>query len=323
MKKVIISISLILSFVYVQSQLTVDSTGKVAINKLSAEHTLDVFGTFRIDNWTDVILDYNYQYYGQPALYPENSWYLRLGTPENVLGDIFATHIFCHWVSESAKEEQKDEVTILENPLEKIMKINGVRYIYTHEHLKHMPEQVQLEYNRPQIGFLAENIIKEYPELIEFNKETGESYISYTRMVPVLLEAIKQQQKQLGTLKEIIASQEKDIIKLKNGINSNGNKSEIFDKLNELTEEAILFDNAPNPFNKKTVIKYFIPEAASSASLLICDLQGKEILSHKIQERNLGSITLNSSELYSGMYIYTLVVDNLIVDNKRMILTKK
>ena len=112
----------IISLAFVASmnaQLTVDSTGNVAIQKINAEYSLDVFGNFRIDNWTDVILEYNSQYYGQPAIFPENSWYLRLGTPKFVLGDIFATHIFCHWVSESAHEEQKDNVMVLENPLER------------------------------------------------------------------------------------------------------------------------------------------------------------------------------------------------------------
>ncbi|MCK5764949.1 MAG: tail fiber domain-containing protein [Bacteroidales bacterium] len=323
MKKILILLIALSSIVSVNAQLTVDSTGKVAINKLSAEYTLDVFGNFRVDNWTDVILEYNSQYYGQPAIYPENSWYLRLGTPELVLGDIFATHIFCHWVSESAHEQAKDNITVLENPLEKIMKIDGVRYIFNHEQLKNMPEQIQLEYQRPQIGFLAENVEPVYPELVVYNKETGKSSISYTRMVPVLLEAIKQQQRQIVMLQDVVASQEKDLIILKNEIESDNYKTGSYENGADIREEAKLFDNVPNPFDQETEIKYFIPENASSANILVFDLQGKEMLSYSINDRTFGSIVIKASTLYPGMFVYSLVVDNKIVNTKRMILTRK
>jgi len=36
----------------------------------------------------------------------------------------------------------------------------------------------------------------------------------------------------------------------------------------------------------------------------------------------LNTITVQASELPAGMYLYTLVVDNEIIDTKRMILTK-
>jgi hypothetical protein len=34
------------------------------------------------------------------------------------------------------------------------------------------------------------------------------------------------------------------------------------------------------------------------------------------------AVTVYASELPAGMYLYTLVVDNVIIDSKRMILTK-
>jgi len=38
-------------------------------------------------------------------------------------------------------------------------------------------------------------------------------------------------------------------------------------------------------------------------------------------EKGKSSITINGGELYSGMFIYALVVDGAEIDNKRMILT--
>jgi hypothetical protein len=51
-------------------------------------------------------------------------------------------------------------------------------------------------------------------------------------------------------------------------------------------------------------------------------LQGIELKAYPITQTGLNSVTLNGSELQAGMYLYTLVVDNEIIDTKRMILTK-
>jgi hypothetical protein len=61
---------------------------------------------------------------------------------------------------------------------------------------------------------------------------------------------------------------------------------------------------------------------ANYASLIINDLQGTEIKSYKISQKGFGSIILSSSELKTGIYFYTLIIDNKIIDTKKMILTK-
>ena len=130
-------------------------------------------------------------------------------------------------------------------------------------------------------------------------------------------------------------SQEKEIVKLKKTIDnccvSNNNSklksatiSDETTSINEsLTENAKLFDNIPNPFSLNTEIKFEIPENYISARLIIHDLQGIEIKSYAISQGGFGSITINGSDLKAGMYLYTLLIDNKIIDTKRMILTKE
>jgi len=81
---------------------------------------------------------------------------------------------------------------------------------------------------------------------------------------------------------------------------------------------AILYQNAPNPFFSNTEISCYLPETAQQAVIYIYNLQGAELKSYSLTQTGYNSITVNGSELSAGMYLYTLVVDNEIIDTKRM-----
>lgn len=83
----------------------------------------------------------------------------------------------------------------------------------------------------------------------------------------------------------------------------------------------ILYQNNPNPFNHQTNIQYFIPTNAQSANVMIFDLNGKLIKTISVSSFGNGTITINGNELTPGMFIYSLIVDEKIIDTKRMILT--
>lgn len=51
-------------------------------------------------------------------------------------------------------------------------------------------------------------------------------------------------------------------------------------------------------------------------------MQGNQIKSLVINQRNHGNEMIHGSDLPPGMYMYTLIVDGLEVDTKRMILTE-
>jgi hypothetical protein len=87
-------------------------------------------------------------------------------------------------------------------------------------------------------------------------------------------------------------------------------------------EKAKLFQNVPNPFSMNTEIRFEIPEKSTSAKLLIHDMQGAEIKSYTITSKGAGNVVIQAQELQAGMYMYTLLVNNTIIDTKKMILTK-
>ena len=84
----------------------------------------------------------------------------------------------------------------------------------------------------------------------------------------------------------------------------------------------VLYQNNPNPFSQETRIHYFLPETSNNASLIIYNLQGQELANYSLTQKGEQDCIIQGSELMAGMYVYTLIVDNQIVDSKRMILTK-
>lgn len=90
-------------------------------------------------------------------------------------------------------ERLKKNIAPLEGALSKVMQVNGVTYNW--KDTARDKEQ--------QIGFIAQQLEKVFPQLIR-TTDRGIKTVAYTNMVPVLLEAIKEQQKEIEELKKLI-----------------------------------------------------------------------------------------------------------------------
>jgi hypothetical protein len=85
-------------------------------------------------------------------------------------------------------------------------------------------------------------------------------------------------------------------------------------------DQIILFQNQPNPFNENTVIRYFVPEnIIGTTSVIFYDMYGQEIKRVAITTKGFGNINVNSENLVSGIYSYSLFVDGKVIDTKKMI----
>lgn len=83
-----------------------------------------------------------------------------------------------------------------------------------------------------------------------------------------------------------------------------------------------LFQNTPNPFGNATNIEYKITSMQQSAYIIICDLNGRELLKYTLQGRGRGVVTVDGKELQPGMYLYSLVIDGREADTKKMIVSR-
>jgi hypothetical protein len=91
---------------------------------------------------------------------------------------------------------------------------------------------------------------------------------------------------------------------------------------NELTNGARLFQNYPNPTNGITTVSYALQNEAN-VIFEMRDIAGKKVFSFTEGNRNPGTYTLeiNTTELNSGIYFYSLIVNGNRV-SKKMIVAK-
>jgi len=84
-----------------------------------------------------------------------------------------------------------------------------------------------------------------------------------------------------------------------------------------------LYQNYPNPFNPGTKLKFEMSKSGY-AELKVFDVSGKIIAVLVNQKLNTGiyETDFNGNNLASGVYLYSLITDNKLIDTKKMILLK-
>jgi len=90
-----------------------------------------------------------------------------------------------------------------------------------------------------------------------------------------------------------------------------------------LEKNNSLLQNYPNPFNPTTKINYELRVTNYElAKIVVHNSIGQEVWSSKPLSLNTNHCTFEGSKFNSGIYYYSLVVDNKVLDTKAMILLK-
>ncbi len=105
--------------------------------------------------------------------------------------------------------------------------------------------------------------------------------------------------------------------------NPTGNPIGIKKINSEISNKFSLFQNFPNPFNQSTLIKYICKERAN-VKIKIFDIFGKEIITLLDKEHQPGIYLLkwDSRKYASGIYYYSLFINDILNETKKMILIK-
>lgn len=166
---------------------------KKSVNGSTADWVIDQYGTsasdarFRIfnsigeSNGISILENGNI---GMGVLTP--SVRLQVG------GDIIANSI-----AGSSDARFKTNITPIKNPLQKVLQLRGVNFDWN---TKVFPDRNFSD--QKAIGFIAQDVEKVLPEVVQTEK-TSEGYkaVQYDKVVALLVEAIKEQQKQIDRLK--------------------------------------------------------------------------------------------------------------------------
>ncbi len=219
-------------------------------------------------------------------------------------------------------KRQKENIQTLSGSLDQIIRLQGVKYDlkkeFAYDEAKISDESLKTKLDLERkgfIGFLAQDVYEVLPEVVSYDEDADIYTMNYLRIIPVLVEAIKEQQTQIDDLKQLVASSSGSL----KGAAVSGTS---LDEVGENMELTSLFQNHPNPFSVETTIGYYLTENITSASLFVYDMTGKQLKNFNIYEKGSGEVIISSGELDAGLYMYSLVADGKLVGTKQMILTK-
>ena len=263
-----------------------------------------------------------------------------------ILGQLYVNDIQI-----TSDKRAKKEITYFDSKTDNIAKlssIKGIRFKYKNnaelrkllnpnaKDSANTDSALNAFYNKTQIGIIAQDVQLSYPELVQTDQD-GLLSVNYIGFIPILIESVKDLQKQVDNKDTKLANQQTDIDDLKQQITDlraiiagccstktklkSNSETDISNNLNT-TITTTLYQNAPNPFKENTSIRIDLPQNVSKALLNIYDLTGKQLKTFSISERGTVTITINGKDLAAGMYHYALITDGNLIDTKMMILTE-
>ena len=156
--------------------MSLDGTGNVGIGLITPTHRLQIKGSGTTSATT--------------VLYTQNSsntftFSVQDNGDVRAAGDITAYY--------SSDINLKTNITPLESPIEKIKQIGGYEFDWK-------PESEKTGHD---VGVIAQEIESILPEVVT-TRDNGYKAVRYEKIVPLLIEAIKEQQKQIDELKSLI-----------------------------------------------------------------------------------------------------------------------
>lgn len=253
-------------------------------------------------------------------------------------GDVHATGTIT-WTSDANLKENVKNVDA-DATLAKIMRLQPKTYTFRAKDYPYLSLP-----NGNQYGLLAQEVQQVFPELVtdvtqpERRDRNGNVVspkleykgLNYAGLIPILVGAVKQQQTKIDSLSEVITNRLDALEARLNGCCGTGSANKTADENaatpHQLTVElsstqvVILEQNVPNPFAEQTSISYFIPENITNAQLVFTDILGNNIKQVEVKS-GYGTVTVFASNLTSGQYSYSLVIDGKVVETKRMVKTK-
>ena len=151
----------------------------------------------------------------------------------------------------------------------------------------------------------AEQLEAVYPDLV-YMRPDGTKGINYVELIPILVEAI-------GELNAKVRQLEQGG-KARLAPMASGSSGSVGNAV-----AATLGQNSPNPFAATTAISLSIPTDAKSAQLCIYDMTGRQVRQLPIDARGATSVSVAAVGMPAGMYLYSLIVDDSLIDTKRMV----
>lgn len=215
----------------------------------------------------------------------------------------------------------KSDINDIDTGLDVIMELKPRQYTFNQEEYSYM--------NLPSgqhFGFIAQELENVLPDAVEEvskpeikDPETGDVVspaldhlaVNYQEIIPILVKATQEQQATIEQLQSDLADLQAQVAACCEAKSANGQGMGQSDfNLEVLPTPSDLKQNYPNPFAQQTTIQYTIG-CACKAEIVVYDQSGRMIATLVSGAAKPGTYSVNwdASNLESGIYFYTLIVD--------------
>ncbi len=305
-------------FCNTEAQLKMDCDGDVGIGSISGDpaYTLQVRGDIQFD-----VLSGCKFYFAlnstSPVLKPSWSNSAYIGLSNNYIYKTYSNNVYAYNYGSLSDISIKENIREIKNPLDAILQVKGIQYDLKREHFTNTSEEdidKVVEEGKNKYGVIAQEIKEILPDLVNYDEEAELYSVNYVEMIPILVEAIKEQQEMIDGLQNEIHALQNDA-NLKSASFTGNPEGSMIE-----TKDALI-QNSPNPFSESTEILFSISEETQNAALNVYNLSGTQLKSIELYQRGEGSIIINGGEFDPGIYLYALITDGKVIDTKQMVLT--
>ncbi len=332
-KHLILIISFLLLANFTFAQLRVDQFGRIGMgtNYPNPEYKLHIKGNLLLTTYPEIppsnstFVEFKFKLgNGKPgAEFGANIGKIAVWSQEAGFNKLYALKFYTQ-----SDSSTKTNITAIESALGKILLLNSYSFKFKYDTMVD---------SKTTYGYLAQDIQNVLPDITDSAK--GILLIDYQQIIPLLTEAMKEQQSEIDSIKsdttkyrthsqlsQVIDytykfdSLYKVISDLKNQILSCCTLNQTLQLNQNGATVSLLYQNKPNPFKEKTIIEFDIKEIFDNASIMIFDMQGTLKKTIAITQVGKGQIMIDGYELTAGMYLYSLIINDKEIDTKRMIL---
>ncbi len=230
----------------------------------------------------------------------------------DVNGDIYSYGV---WIG--SDKRFKKEVRTLDKALDKVLALRGTEYLFTNDEFKNknFPSE-------KQVGFIAQEMEQVMPNLVRSNGGAGYT-VNYIGLIPVLVEAMKEQQTQItakdaaiSCLQTQMESLEARLAWLEANLSQTASDTRAFEQ--PKLEKA--FGLAPNPSNGQFQLTRSETAQNEAATLLVFDSNGREV-ARRVMEAGSRVADFNLN-LPNGIYNISLLSNGKLSATQTLVVAK-
>jgi len=205
-------------------------------------------------------------------------------------------------IFQSSDKRFKKDVRQIENTQLSLLK--PVSYSFQEEFINTLEgdSSKMVDLRSKKFGFIAQEVAKVYPNLIS-EDENGFLSIDYISLIPLLVQEVNSLRRELDYIHETNEESQRNV------------------DVQRVLGENVLYQNRPNPFTNKTIIGFKVGVNAGSAVIMFSRLDGTMVHSEVVNDSDI-EIEFDATSFYPGLYLYSLIVDGIIIDTKQMVVMR-